>query len=301
MSDSTALVLQDERSIDDVVRQVGKVQNLMQSIMRIDEHFGVIPGTGKKPSLYKSGAEKLCFTFRLAPEFEVERIDLPNGHREYNVKCRLRSMGSNTIVGEGVGSCSTMESKYRYRNASDYEILDNPIPRDARERKAEYRKQGFGMKQVDGSWVWVRYTSEGKVENPDIADTYNTVLKMGKKRAFVDATITATAASDIFTQDVEDFAEHIPEAGKMADEPKQPEPLSPAVQAIYQQYETYIASGLLKEAGVAALRDVMARKETNVATLEKGLTKARKAHDEALAAIDKEGSSIGGWTPPEAH
>lgn len=79
------------------------------------------------------------------------------------------------------------------------------------------------------------------------------------------------------------------------------EPLPPAVQAIYQQYETYIASGLLKEAGVAALRDVMARRETNIATLEKGLTKARKAHDEALAAIDKEGSSIGGWQPPEAH
>jgi hypothetical protein len=47
---------------------------------------------------------------------------------------------------------------------------------------------------------------EGRSENPDIADLYNTVLKMAKKRAFVDATITATAASDFFTQDVEDFA-----------------------------------------------------------------------------------------------
>ncbi len=45
----------------------------------------------------------------------------------------------------------------------------------------------------------------GRKENPDIADTYNTVLKMAKKRAFVDASLTATAASDIFTQDVEDM------------------------------------------------------------------------------------------------
>ena len=47
----------------------------------------------------------------------------------------------------------------------------------------------------------------GKVENPDIADCYNTVLKISKKRAYVDATIAATAASDIFTQDLEDLTE----------------------------------------------------------------------------------------------
>jgi len=45
----------------------------------------------------------------------------------------------------------------------------------------------------------------GRVENTDLADTYNTVLKMAKKRALVDATLTATAASDIFTQDLEDY------------------------------------------------------------------------------------------------
>jgi hypothetical protein len=43
------------------------------------------------------------------------------------------------------------------------------------------------------------------VENEDIADVFNTVLKMGKKRAFVDAVLSATAASDIFTQDIEEM------------------------------------------------------------------------------------------------
>lgn len=199
------LVAQDERSVQDVTNQVAKIQDLMKHVMHRDEHYGVIPGTGKKPSLLKAGAEKLCFVFRLTPEFTIDKDDLPDGHREYRIKCSLRSMGSGVIVGEGVGSCSTMESKYRYRNTSDYEITDLPIPRDAKEKKAEYRKQGFGMKQIDGAWCWVKYKSEGKAENPDIADTYNTVLKMAKKRAHVDATITACAASDIFTQDVEDF------------------------------------------------------------------------------------------------
>jgi hypothetical protein len=120
-----------------------------------------------------------------------------------------------------------MESKYRYRNASDYEITGEPIPKDAKEKKAEYRKRGFGMKQIDGKWEWVRYTSEGKVENPDIADVYNTVLKMAKKRSLVDATITATAASDIFTQDVEDNApepEMRPAEDQETTPPEEPKP-----------------------------------------------------------------------------
>lgn len=200
------LVVTSERSVAEVTSQVAKIQDLMAKVMQRDEHYGVIPGTGKKPSLLKAGAEKLCFVFRLVPSFEVKRDDLPNGHREYTVTCTLKTM-EGVFAGEGVGSCSTMESKYRYRNASDYEVLDEPIPEDSKERKEEYRKQGFGMKKVDGVWCWVKYTSEGKVENPDIADVYNTVLKMAKKRAHVDATITATAASDIFTQDVEDMPE----------------------------------------------------------------------------------------------
>lgn len=200
------LTIVGERSVADVSSQVAKIQDLMKKVMKDGEHFGVIPGTGDKPSLLKAGAEKLCFVFRLIPSFEITRDDLPNGHREYTITCTLKTM-EGVFAGQGVGSCSTMESKYRYRNASDYEVLEDPIPEDAKERKAEYRKQGFGMKKVDGMWLWVKYTSEGKVENPDIADVYNTVLKMAKKRAHVDATITATAASDIFTQDVEGMQE----------------------------------------------------------------------------------------------
>ena len=44
-----------------------------------------------------------------------------------------------------------------------------------------------------------------RVEYDNPADYYNTALKMAKKRAHVDAILTATAASDCFTQDVEDM------------------------------------------------------------------------------------------------
>ena len=39
----------------------------------------------------------------------------------------------------------------------------------------------------------------------DFATNLNTILKMAKKRAFVDATLTATHASKVFTQDIEDI------------------------------------------------------------------------------------------------
>jgi hypothetical protein len=202
-------IVVQELSVDDVREQVNKIQILMKSIMKPDEHYGIIPGTSN-PTLYKAGAEKLCFTFRLVPEFEIKRNDLPNNHREYEIKCTLRNAVTGAVMGQGVGSCSTMEKKYRYRNDADFEVTDLPIPADSKEKKTEYRKQGFGMKKVDGIWLWVKYKGEKAVENPDIADTYNTVLKIGKKRAHVDATISTCAASDIFTQDIEDT---LPENG----------------------------------------------------------------------------------------
>ena len=132
-----------EMSVQNVKDQITKIQDLMASVMKVDEHYGIIPGTGKKPSLLKPGAEKVCFIFRLEPEYKIERHELAGGHREFEITCILRKIGSGEKVGEGVGSCSTMETKYRYRNVADYEIQDAPIPKDSKERKAEYRRQGF--------------------------------------------------------------------------------------------------------------------------------------------------------------
>lgn len=47
-------------------------------------------------------------------------------------------------------------------------------------------------------------TLEKKFNRPNPADMWNTCLKMAKKRAFVDAILTCTAASDCFTQDIEE-------------------------------------------------------------------------------------------------
>jgi hypothetical protein len=202
----------------EIKAQVQLIQEVMQAVMQEGYHFGVIPGT-EKPTLLKPGAEKLTMTFRLAPMLHVESRELGNGHREYQVRCTLVHIPTGRIFGEGVGLCSTLEGRYRYRYAE--RLCPNCGRSTIIKGRAEYgggwlcfqRKGGCGAKFDDQDPAIVSQQF-GRIENPDIADTYNTVLKMAKKRALIDATLTATAASDIFTQDLEDFAPDTTEPAK---------------------------------------------------------------------------------------
>ena len=205
-----------ELSVTEVKAQVLKVQDLMHDLMQENVHYGrSFPGDEKK-NLLKPGADKLCFMFRLRPDFTQEIKDLPNGHMEILTRCQIYHIESGNKIAEGVGFASTMETKYRWRNAA------RKCPTCGKETiikgKEEYgggwicygKKGGCGMKFADDDQS-ITGQAFGKVENSDIADTYNTVIKMSKKRAYVDATITACAASDIFSQDAEDYIKESPE------------------------------------------------------------------------------------------
>lgn len=194
-------------SVDGVVNQINLIQEVQRRVMKSGEHYGTIPGCGDKPTLLKPGAEKLGFTFRLAPEFEVIPIDWPGGHREYQIKCRLRHIPTGTIVGEGVGTCTTMEGKYRYR----WDNTGQEVPAGYwKTRDKDLLGGAFNTtRKIDGKWLIFQ-----RIEHDNPADYFNTAEKMAKKRAHVDAILTATAASDIFTQDIEDMPEVIPGAKK---------------------------------------------------------------------------------------
>lgn len=198
-----------ELSVQDVRQQINLIQSLMKDAMKVDEHYGIIPGC-KKPSLLKPGAEKLSMMFRLSPTYDVRQTEMQNGHRDYYVVATLTHAPTGRVMGQGVGSCSTMESKYRYRGEGRMcpECGAQSIIKGRDEFGGGWlcfaKKGGCGKKFKDGDES-IEKQDGGKVENPDIADQYNTVLKMAKKRAHVDAVLTVTAASDIFTQDVEDM------------------------------------------------------------------------------------------------
>lgn len=203
-----------ELTIESLVSRRQKTVEVLERVMAEGVHYGVIPGTGNKPSLYKAGAEVLAMTFGLAPVFQIRRGDLAGGHREYEITCQLRHVPTGALLGEGVGSCSSMESKYRWRRGERKcptccagAIMRSKYPDRETNIAGWYcnDKRGGCGAQFPHNAPAIGDQPTGRVENPDIADTFNTVLKMAKKRAQVDATLTAVGASDLLTQDLEDM------------------------------------------------------------------------------------------------
>jgi hypothetical protein len=210
----------------DIQAQVNLMQDVMRSTMLDGTHYGTIPGT-KTKSLFKAGAEKLMATFRLACIPEVEDLGR-DGEVHYRVTVKVYSSGGS-LLGAGIGECSSQEDKYAWRGALCGEEYD-ATPENR--RRLKFAK------------------SYGKIEkrqqirtNP--ADVANTILKMAKKRAQVDAVITVTAASDIFTQDIEDLPEEIRE--QVAADSRS----RPAAQAVAQAIP---ADSPERDAAIAACR-----------------------------------------------
>lgn len=173
-------------SIAQVEARRSSIVELMRKTMRENVDYGTIPGT-PKPTLYKPGAEKVCSLFQLAPRVHVADLGTPDSVR-YQVRVELYT-ASGQFCGEGVGTASSAETKYQWRAVVCREEFD-ATPEDR--RRTAYKKKRDG-----GFFTALQVRTE-----PEDAD--NTVLKMAKKRALIDAVLTVTAASDIFTQDLED-------------------------------------------------------------------------------------------------
>ncbi|SHE54451.1 hypothetical protein SAMN02746091_00616 [Caloramator proteoclasticus DSM 10124] len=146
---------------EDVKNEINSYQlivNYIKENFKDGEDYGKI-AEYPKPSLLKSGAEKLCSLLNFSVQVEIlEKVeDFKEGIFHYVCKCTLKNSLGRT-VSEGLGSCNSRESKF---------LNQNP----------------YGVA--------------------------NTVLKLSKKRALVDAILTATRTSGMFTQDIEELDEII--------------------------------------------------------------------------------------------
>lgn len=198
-------------NVGSLVKQITLIQDAMSKVMRENEHYGTIPGT-PKPTLLKPGAEKLCLMFRLDPDYEIIREVREDYFIAYTIKCTLNHIPTGQRIGSGIGSCNSRESKYRFRH--DAQMTDTEVPKaywdakNANNSQEMKRILGPGNRakknEETGKWVIARSV---QVENDNPWDLDNTLIKMACKRALVAATLNATAASDIFTQDIEDMPE----------------------------------------------------------------------------------------------
>jgi len=183
----TAAIVKREVDFSIVARRIRQLRTFQKEIMVRGEDYERYPGMNKD-GLLKSGAEKLLMGFSYAVEqivFSKELVDLEApadtvgeaqsltpGHAEFTAVCYLVHVAGGERVGAGIGSASSGEKRY---------VL----------ARSEFKQKGG------------KATTEPKVV---FADQLNTLRKIAKKRALVDATLTATMSSGLFTQDIEDMA-----------------------------------------------------------------------------------------------
>lgn len=137
--------------VREIVEVQTQVSGVIKAALRPGQDFGRIPGT-ERDVLLKSGAEKIASAFGCGAAYEIIDRDVDHfvpvtwakrrrewsgqgrsrtwhwvddegvsyGLYRFVVRCRLVHRQSGEVVGEGVGSCSTMESRY-VQNPRDYE------------------------------------------------------------------------------------------------------------------------------------------------------------------------------------
>lgn len=273
----------------EISAQVEVIQDVMKAVMKPGVHYGVIPGTGDKPTLLQPGAEKIMMTFRLVPDFTIlTKVEEPD-FIAFTVKCTLTSLRSGVVVASGIGSCSSRESKYRWRKVgrSCPECGGDTIIKGKDDFGGGWlcwkKNGGCGAKFPDNDGRITKQEA-GRIPNPDLWDQHNTILKMAEKRAKVAAVLNATAASDIFTQDVGDDgdedrdyespARHAPTQRQQRPAPPQHPDESPAERGSGDDALKAAAAKLKAQRGQAAQREY--KVEGTVTACENGyLTIAR--------------------------
>ena len=212
----SGVVLMPVMNIQAAKKRLAEFQEFVKEYLVPEEDYGTIPGT-QKPTLLKSGADKLCELYGLADDFTIEaRVENYGAEPplfDYTIKCSLTARRDGRLVGTGFGSCNSWEGKYRWRETR------RKCPLCGKEAiikgKEEWgggwtcwkKKDGCGAKFTEDDKA-ITEQKAGKEINDDVPTIKNTILKMAKKRAKIDAVIAVTRSSGIFTQDMEDIVEH---------------------------------------------------------------------------------------------
>ena len=150
-TETTALVVRDEQRAllrpiapaGALIEQHKQVAEIIAKALERGVDYGPIPGGGKdaKDALLKAGAERLSIAFGLYPRYSIverevdhdrkvewtkrkkrwqagqfngwdEEVGVSVGFYRYLVRCELVLRSDGGVMGDGLGSCSTMESKY---------------------------------------------------------------------------------------------------------------------------------------------------------------------------------------------
>ncbi len=283
-------------SFQDMRQRVQLLDQFYKDVMQVGTDYDVIPGT-PKPSLFQPGAQLLDAIFGLVPKFEeLEGTirDYDKGFFAYEIRCTLIKSDTGEVAAEGIGSCNSMEGRYRWRDA-----------------KPQCPKCGFDLRTSNRDPEWYCWKAKGgcgatypldqfkagqKVENDDPYTLANTMLKMGQKRAHVAATLNATGASRIFTQDVEDMGD-LGGSAREAQRPAAPQPTQSVRQQAPNERAAYAEGNATARRAAESLSEVIDAPQSDAPKASKP-PRSRKEMDDVYRKLLTEAIE---WNRDESH
>lgn len=197
-----------------VLERYAMVVTFIRSALQPGIDFGVIPGTGDRPTLLLPDAQKIAALFRYGTRLHLDKeLEDWTGEEHkgepffmYRHLCEVFD-SHGQLVATGYGSCNSWEKKYRQRESK------RRCPKCQSEaiRKGKNPGEGFycwakiggcGAKFGENDAA-IASQRAGLEPNPEIADSVNTILKMSQKRAYVCGILYAARISEFFSTDLE--------------------------------------------------------------------------------------------------
>ncbi len=170
------------KALDDQVRAC------TAAVLRPGVDYGVIPGTGEdRKVLLKPGAEKLLQWFGFAYTMDRTEIDTDADGVKQGVTYRCTIV--KRLPGGATAHIATCEGYAGYDEPKFFQSAE------AAQAKAEARERMWAAKdkRAANPNKWKHLT--------EYRAPWNTIIKMAQKRALVGATVDATAAAGLFTQE----------------------------------------------------------------------------------------------------
>lgn len=116
-------------NVDDAIKADRQLQQIVKKAMRPGVDYGLIPGTGNKPTLLKPGMEKLLMWYGLQLELPESRLSIldTDGYVSATVVSVIRHRRSGYVIAEGIGHANSGESRFQGRNRTPRGMLNNII------------------------------------------------------------------------------------------------------------------------------------------------------------------------------
>lgn len=163
-------------AVQSAIKRKEAMKQIISDVLIEGTDYGIQPGSvNEQKVLKKSGAEKLCSVFGLAPRIIKEEIeedwtgDRHGGEAFFYYKYTIGLYRGDLFLGEAGGSCNSWETKYRWRWVSEAEAKDRPdfakLPKRGGRRKLFEPDFALDKMETTGRYgkpteYWQRFKTE---------------------------------------------------------------------------------------------------------------------------------------------